>query len=133
MYQSHLISSCTKSALIRTNIAKFIHSIHSLQSLKKDSCCFNCFLPVTFCKDVKENETDDCIFKDILATVAVAAFSYKKELKFDQISIDTTLNHTHYTIALCKYRRMFDTDAIVMSHLITHVFTQISHDFNFFD
>jgi len=82
---NHPLSSCSLYSLLESpykGIAFSINSLKKRQSLSKDSCCFNCYLPTLICTSLKESRPSStsaaCLYPTLVVRVLTILYKEKE-------------------------------------------------------
>jgi hypothetical protein len=118
-YTMHKATDCTK---YYSFLSKEIYNItqskrHTIKSLSKDSCCFNCYLPTITCSSLKGENSKCCSFP-IMYFLAVLCISYYKELHLEEELKVESFNYkfNYYSLLKVFFNSIFlkdlDTEGI---------------------
>ena len=121
-FKSHCSIDCTIFSTF--SLQKSISLLRTPKLLPKDSCCFNCFLPSSICKKLKDYEDDsECAYPDIIILLFHIIFPKQDIYPLDSLlsqSTRTDFDRSLITLGR-KSVKLFDTDANGLIELFIYI------------
>ena len=119
---SHYYSIC--SMLKNFPLQKSIDLLRTPNLLPKDSCCFNCFLPTSICKKLKNFEFEtDCVHEEIIPLLYCIIFSKQDIYSLDNLlSKDLRKDFERGLISLARKKvKLFNIDSNGLIELFIYI------------
>jgi hypothetical protein len=105
----------------------------TIKSLKKDSCCFNCYLPTITCSSLKKENSKCCSFLT-MSFFAVLCMFYYKELNLEEELKVNSFNYkfNYYSLLKVFFNLVFlkdlNTEGIKGVELLQLVIAKVGKD-----
>ena len=119
---SHYYSICPM--LKNFPLQKSIDLLRTPNILPKDSCCFNCFLPTSICKKLKNFESEiDCVHEEIIPLLYCIIFSKQDIYSLDNLlSKDLRKDFERGLVSLARKKvRLFNIDSNDLIELFIYI------------
>ena len=121
-FKSHSYIDCTIFSTLP--LQKSIDLLRTPKLVPKDSCCFNCFLPTSICKNLKDYESDtECVYPKVILLVFHIIFPRQDIYPLNSLlsqSLRKDFDRALVTLAR-KSVRLFDTDSSGLIELFIYI------------